>query len=129
MKTHSTGEASVVGNAVEPLARQPTLLYCYLQCLLQECTILLSKCKQSMRTLFTSRSLFKARLNSSLNKLAAHAGLTALDRLVVLRSYNDPDSNMSSQTMPSDPPLGYLNKLTCLQLHVCGHHAAVGTLW
>lgn len=54
MKTHSTGEASVVGNAVE--ARQPTLLYLYLQCLLQECT-------QSMRTLFTSKSLFKARLS------------------------------------------------------------------
>lgn len=48
---------------------------------------------------------------------------------MVLGQYNDPDSDMLSQTMPSDPPLGYLTRLTCLQLHVRGYQLYMPTWW
>jgi hypothetical protein len=106
---------SISGNAVNAHARQPQ---CHLQCWQQQAKVHVAAAHQAEDVQVQAGCLRdKPCMCSDRKQSTVGAGLTTLDKLMLLRSH----SRSGNRIISLDPPLGVLTKITCLRLHVCGY--------
>ena len=105
---------SISGDAVNAYGQQPQ---CHLQCCWQQQAKVHVAGHQAEDGSGTSGLRDEPCMCSDRQKFTVGAGLTSLDKLMLLRAH----SGSGNRIISLDPPLGVLTKITCLRLHVCGY--------